>query len=99
MSNELASLGRSFGLDTSDKYSGKTQLALQREGNEIIKDLILAGVREQGRAMLTKTALDNVGSLSALEAYLSEIAPTGRARYKHLIDIYAMRAANSIARW
>lgn len=97
--NELDSLRRSFGMDASDKYSGKTQLALQREGNEIIKDLIVAGVREQGRALLTKTALDNVGSLSALEAYLSEVAPTGRARYKHLVDSYTMGAAKTIVRW
>ncbi|HWH25144.1 MAG TPA: hypothetical protein VNT53_00660 [Pseudolysinimonas sp.] len=59
----------------------------------------MADTREQGRALLTNTALQNVGALSALEQHLIQVAPLGEARYKHIVDAYAMGAARSISGW
>ena len=50
-------------------------------------------------AVLTNTALNNVGALSALEAHLIQVAPLGEARYKHIVDSYAMGASIAIQRW
>ena len=44
-------------------------------------------------------ALNEVGSLSALETHLLQVAPLGEARYKHIVDAYAMGAARTIARF
>jgi hypothetical protein len=60
---------------------------------------LIADTREQGRALLTNTSLQNVGALTALEQHLIQIAPLGEARYKHIVDSYAMGAAQAISRW
>jgi hypothetical protein len=60
---------------------------------------IVANVHEQGRALLARTALQNAGSLSALEEQLIQMAPSGEARYRHIVDAYAIGAAQMIARW
>lgn len=70
-----------------------------REIERVQAQALVADVREQGRAFLTNTALQNVGALSALEAHLIEVAPLGEARYKHIVDSYAAGAAQAIARW
>ncbi len=51
------------------------------------------------KVLLTNTALNNVGALSALEQHLIQVAPLGEARYKHIVDSYAMGAAMAIQRW
>lgn len=82
-----------------DMLSSNDKWALQREGSAIAKDLILANLHENGRALLTKTALDNLGALSAFEAHLTEIAPYGTERYRKIVDAYAIGAACKIWRW
>jgi hypothetical protein len=77
----------------------RTQWALKRDGSETIKNTMLAVMHEQGRATLTNTALENLGALSALEEHLRQVVPSGAARYKHIVDAYALGAAQKIARW
>jgi hypothetical protein len=77
----------------------KTKLAIKREGGEVIKNVIIAGLQEQGRAWLANTALESVGALSALEEHLCQIAPHGAGRYRAIVDAYALGAARQIARW
>ena len=54
---------------------------------------------EQCRALLTKSALENVAVLSALESNLNQIAPGGVNRYNMLINAYTMSAAQRIVRY
>jgi hypothetical protein len=77
----------------------KTKLAIKRDGGEVIKNVIVAGIHEQGRALLTNMALESVGALSALEEHLCQIAPCGAGRYRAIVDAYTLGAANKIARW
>jgi hypothetical protein len=99
MKNELTTLTENLNLQPTDRFTGKIQLAVKREGSEIIKNAIVANVHEQCRALLTKTALDNVGALSALESHLTKVAPYGMYRYKEIVDAYALGAAQKIMRW
>ena len=50
-------------------------------------------------ALLTGAAMENVMTLSAIEAHCNQVAPLGAHRYKLIADAYAMSAAARIARW
>lgn len=60
---------------------------------------VVAMATERTRASLTEEALLNAGALSALEGHLIGIAPLGEARYKAIVDGYAIGAAQAIGRW
>jgi hypothetical protein len=76
---------------------------MQRQATRAVERVVIQGLvintREQVRALLTNTALQNAGALSALEEHLIQIAPLGAARYQHIVDAYALGAAHTIARW
>jgi len=96
---ELAPIGGAFSPNGLAQMSGSTQRQTGREIERVQAQALVADVKEQGRALLTNTALQNVGALSALEAHLIQVAPLGEARYKHIVDAYAMGAAQAVARW
>jgi hypothetical protein len=96
---ELAPLGGAFSSDGLSQISGSMQRQARREIERVQAQALIAGTREQGRALLTNTALQNVGALTALEQHLIQIAPLGEGRYKHIVDAYAMGAAQAISRW
>lgn len=96
---ELAPLGGAFSQQSLAQMSGSVQRQTAREVERVVGKAIVADTYEQGRAVLANTALNNVGALSALEAHLVQVAPLGEARYKHIVDAYAMGAAQTIARW
>ena len=98
-STELAPLGGAFGAQALAQMSGGIQRQAGREIERVQAQALIADTREQGRALLTNTALNNVGALSALEQHLIQVAPLGEARYKHIVDSYAMGAASAIQRW
>lgn len=58
----------------------------------------LAYATEEARGILANHALEIAGSLSAMETQLLQVAPLGEARYKLIVDSYAMGAANAINR-
>ncbi len=96
---ELAPLGGAFSSNGLAQISGSMQRQVGREIEKVQAQALVADTREQGRALLTNTALQNVGALSALEQHLIQVAPIGEARYKHIVDSYAMGAAQAIQRW
>lgn len=96
---ELAPLGGAFSQQSLANMSGSMQRQTAREVERVVTKAIVADTVEQGRALLTNTALSNVGALTALEQHLIQVAPLGEARYKHIVDSYAMGAAQAIARW
>ena len=96
---ELATTGSSFSPQALSEMSGSMQRQTGREIERVQAQALVADVREQGRALLTNTALQNVGALTALEQHLIQVALLGEARYKHIVDAYAMGASQVIARW
>jgi hypothetical protein len=96
---ELEPLGGMFSSNGLSQMSGSMQRQASREIERVQAQALIADTREQGRALLTNTALNNVGALSALEQHLIQVAPLGEARYKHIVDSYAMGAAAAIQRW
>lgn len=99
MMNELSSLTQTFSPQTTGRLTGKLKYSVQRESNEIVKKVLVSNIHEQGRALLAKTALDNLGALSALEAHLTQVAPYGEERYQRIVDAYAYGAGQKIMRW
>jgi hypothetical protein len=96
---ELAPLGGAFGAQGLAQMSGSMQRQAGREIERVQAQALVADTREQGRALLTSTALNNVGALSALEQHLIQIAPLGEGRYRAIVDSYAMGASAAIQRW
>lgn len=70
-----------------------------RQIERVVTQGLVANSREEVRALLTHTALQNVGALTALEEHLIKIAPLGAARYEAIVDAYALGAAQTIVRW
>lgn len=96
---EMSLLSDAFSPAAMAQISASMQRQASRDVERVQAHAVVAGVREQGRAFLTNTALQNVGALTALEQHLIQVAPLGEARYKHIVDSYAMGAAQSIATW
>ena len=82
-----------------ERMSKAGQRRTSQEIERTVAQGIVTNTREQIRAAITNTALQNVGALSALEEHLIEVAPLGAVRYQHIVDAYALGAAQTIARW
>jgi hypothetical protein len=98
-STDLVPFGGNHLPDRVPNMTGQIARQTSRDLDRVAARAVVADAVEQGRALITNTALENVGSLSALEAHLIEIAPLGESRYKHIVDAYALGAARAIARW
>jgi hypothetical protein len=99
MNNELLPAAGGFSSQAIAQLSGGLQRQTSREIERTAARTMIAEAREQGRALLTNSALQNVAALSAFEAHLIEVAPLGEARYKHVVDAYTFGAAQAIQRW
>ncbi len=99
MENELLALTGTTHPVTKNVLSTKVRWAVQRDGCEVAKNALIANMHEQGRFLLTKTALENLAVLSSLESYLIQYAPYGQDRVRMIVDAYAMGAGNRILRW
>ena len=98
-STQLVSSGNGLSSHSLEQMSRPMQRQATREIERVVTQGLVTNTREQVRALLTNTALQNVGALSALEEHLIQIAPMGAARYEHIVDAYALGAAQTIARW
>jgi hypothetical protein len=67
--------------------------------NNLVRSTYLEVSREQSRALLAQTALENTMMLSALEAICYRTAPLGDLRYSQIVNAYAASAARRIERW
>jgi hypothetical protein len=99
LNNELMPTGEAFGPRGLARMSSPMQRRVGREIERVQAQALIADTREQGRALLANTALLNVGALSALEQHLSQVAPTGAARYRAIVDAYAIGVSATIQRW
>ena len=75
------------------------QRQTRREVERVQSRAIVAKLTEDGRALVTHTALEHVGALTALEQHLITVAPLGEARYREIVDSYTLGAAAAIRRW
>ena len=99
-SNELVPTGESFmGSKVMTGLAIGAQRQLRREVERVQSRAIVAKLTEDGRAMLTNTALEHVGALTALEQHLITVAPLGEARYREIVDSYTLGASQAIRRW
>jgi hypothetical protein len=96
---ELAPHGGAFSSTGLAQMGASMQRQTSREVERVQGQAIVAEVKEQGRAFLTNSVLQNVGALTALEQHLIQVAPLGEARYKHIVDAFTMGAAQAISRW
>lgn len=100
MGNTQPVLSGNGGIPQAIEQVGKpTQRRTSRELERVICRGLVANMRGQARAFVTNKALQNAGALSELEDHLCRIAPSGAARYKHIVDAYALGAAQTISRW
>jgi phage terminase large subunit-like protein len=99
MANQNLAIKSTLNDPSYTQLSGMTKWEAKRETGETVKRTLVAAIHEQGRAHLTNMALENVGALSALENHLTQIAPQGAERYRHIVDAYALGAAQKIAGW
>jgi hypothetical protein len=99
MNNQNLALKNELTNKSYSQLSGLAKWEAKRESGEMVKRTLVAAIHEQGRAHLTNMALENVGALSALENHLTQIAPHGAERYRHIVDAYTLGAAQKIAEW
>ncbi len=97
--SQLAVHNGSMSLQPLDQMTPSLARQTRRQIERVVGVGMVKEAHEQVRAILANTALENVGALSALEAHLINIAPLGEARYKHIVDAYAMGAAREITKW
>ena len=96
----LSTISAPTGLAAGNSFYGKLQTRLAERANlTVLREAGQEAMREQCRAMLTHTALENTAMLSALEAHCYRTAPLGEERYKQIVDAYALSAARRIVRW
>ncbi|PPG15134.1 hypothetical protein C5D36_10265 [Rathayibacter sp. AY1C6] len=98
-SNELASQTAPFHTQGIGRMSMGMQRQTTREVERVQSRAIVAMMSEDARALLTHTALEHVGALTALEQHLITVAPLGEARYREIVDSYTLGAAAAIRRW
>lgn len=100
MSNtELLPAGSAFSSQGLSQMSTGLQRQTRREIERVQSRAVVAKLTEDARALLTNTALEHVGALTALEQYLITVAPMGEARYREIVDSYTVGAATAIRRW
>jgi len=97
--NGLALASNGLSPQSIEQMSRPMQRQAIRQVERIVTQGLATNSREQVRAMLTHTALQNVGALTALEEHLIKTCPLGAARYEAIVDAYALGAAQTIARW
>jgi hypothetical protein len=77
----------------------KPGLATTKKMKAMAKEASLEAVHEQCRALLTKSAMDNVVALSLLEAHLGGMMPNAQTRLKLIVDTYTATTAERLMRW
>lgn len=96
---DLVLSGNGLMPQTLEQLSRPMQRQAGRDLERVIVQGLVTDTREQIRALLANTALQNVGALTALEEHLNHVAPSGAARYQLIVDAYAFGAAQTISRW
>lgn len=92
-----------FALDTMSTVSatGKPRFISRLTSHSagvIVQNAMLEATVDCCQAQLAKTVLEHTGALSAMEAQLSAVTPQATGRYRAIVDVYAMKAIQRIAK-
>jgi hypothetical protein len=96
---ELLPAGNNFSSQGMSRMSMGIQRQMTREVERVQARAVIAKLTEDGRALLTNSALEHVGALTALEQHLITVAPLGEARYREIVDSFTLGASAAIRRW
>ncbi|EHR0727123.1 hypothetical protein [Listeria monocytogenes] len=93
MNNEVSI----FNPENSSNLPMMTRWAIEKQGNEQIKTVMVSKIQEDGKPYLTSTVLEHTAALSSLEQHLSQVTPHAEARYRHIVDSYVASASRRIS--
>lgn len=92
-----------FTLDTMSTISATSKPGLisrltSHSAGVIVQNATLEATVDRCQAQLAKSTLEHTGALSAMEAQLSAVTPQATGRYRAIVDVYAMKAIQRIAK-
>ncbi|MFW3578365.1 hypothetical protein ACN9KL_07970 [Vagococcus fluvialis] len=88
-----------FNPENSSSLPMTTRWAIEKQGNEQIKNVMISKIQEDGKAYLTSTVLEHTAALSSLEQHLTQVTPHAEARYRHIVDSYVSSASRRMSGW
>jgi len=91
--------GRDRSIPAPTLFPSAIERQTRRQLERVVGQTKVTKMTEEARGYLANQALEIVGALTSLEQQLIQVAPLGEARYKLIVDSYAMGAANTIARF
>lgn len=74
-------------------------LLASRSGSLMLQNAMMEAGHDRCRAILTQSALENIGALTFSATQLSQIAPQSSQHYTAILEAYAKQAAAQIERW
>lgn len=77
---------------STDHMPIATKRQIHKDSCEVVRAVVRKNMIENGMALITNTALNNIANLSMLEQQLSEMAPSAEPRLKLIVDQYTLRS-------
>lgn len=68
-------------------------------GGLMLQNAMMEAGYDRCRALLTQSALENMGALTLLATRMSQIAPQSNRHYAAILEAYAKKTAEQIERW
>jgi len=83
---------------TTDRESREIMRRTRHDVERENSRALVLGARMEGGAYVARTALTNTALLTKDEESFIQLAPLGEARYKAIVDAYAIYAAGEVGR-
>jgi hypothetical protein len=99
VSQEITTLFGGTTTGSGQRIGGGLARQTKREAETIAARTELAQLTDGARALLTSSALTNIGTLVSQAEQMMQLAPSGARYYELIINAYGVGAANSIARF
>lgn len=82
----------------ASKRSINTMLT-SRSGGLMLQNAMMEAGYDRCRALLTQSALENMGALTLMATRMSQIAPQSNRHYAAILEVYARKTTEQIERW
>lgn len=86
-------------IDPMPSRHGISAFLANRSARAMMDDAIYTAGRNRCRALIAKSAMEEVGALAMAAGHLSQMAPLGNEVYQDLLRAYGEKAVQSIERW
>lgn len=86
-------------IDPTPTRHGISAFLTNRSARAMMDDAVYTAGRNRCRALITKSAMEEVGALAMAAGHLSRMAPLGNEVYQDLLRAYGEKAVQSIERW